>query len=169
MQLLNCSSWEVTWPGGTLIHHTGILRSLSAGKTPALSRTYTCLHDSGAASRHPVVPLDNHYEIHSELNFFFRSLHPGAENSFEMQSALPGSQKGTRGSTPCSKGRSARLGAAEQLHIHGRAHNQSKILQIWVIPRQASAKTTPLCSRQRAETHQERRAIAIGCHGSVHG
>lgn len=89
------SAAELLQLGGYLArrHHTdltGILWLLSAGRTPVLSRIYACVHDGGAGSRHLVVPLDNRYEIHLEINFFFRSLLPGADNSFKKQSALPG-------------------------------------------------------------------------------
>lgn len=55
-----------------------------------LGRINARRHNGGAGSGHPAVPLDNRYEIHLETNFFLRSLLPGADNSFEMQSALPG-------------------------------------------------------------------------------
>lgn len=68
----------------------GIPWLLSVGRTLALGRIYARMHDGGAGGRCPAVPLDNCYKIHLEMSFFFRSLLPSADNSFEMQPALPG-------------------------------------------------------------------------------
>lgn len=130
----------------------------------------TRVHDGGAGSRHPVVPRDNHYEIHLETNLFFRSPIPGADSSFEMQPALPGLSERSKGKhallrQEASKSRICPVAP----HPWLRARKQSQIFQIRLIPRQVSAKTAHLRSRQRAETQRERRAITVGCYGTVHG
>lgn len=91
------SSWNVTCPGGTTLiskGHRGHCRE-DSGSTHAL-------HDGRPGSKDLADPLDNHYRIHLEANFSFRSLFPTTDKSFKMQFALSGLQQGTRGTMFCS-------------------------------------------------------------------
>lgn len=123
---------------------TVILWLLSAVRTLALSRVYTNVHHGGARSRFLLIIIMKC--IWKQICFSEApSLVPTSLSRCNLHHQGP--QQGSRGSMLCSKEWPAKLGAAKQLHVHGRAHNQSQTLQIWVIPRQVSAKSTRLHSR----------------------
>lgn len=91
------SSWNISCPGGTTLISKG-----SCGHCREDSGSTHALHDGRPGRKHPAAPLGNHYGLHLERNFSFRSLFPGTDKSFEMQFALPELQQGTTGSMFCS-------------------------------------------------------------------
>lgn len=158
------SSWNVTCPGCATLISKG-----SCGHCMENFGSTHALHDGRPGSRHPEVPLDNHYRIHLETNFSFRTLFPGTDRSFKMPFALPGVQQ------RC-KGKHALLhaeGGQQDKELFSSFTSMSELItgnkssRLRWFPGRVSNKPTHPCSHQRADTHQDWRAI--GCHGSVHG
>lgn len=89
-QLLNSSSWEVARPGGTALTSQGSCgRCLRGGPRRSAGSMHVCAMVGLGTGNQWFLSITIMKCIWKR-SFFSRSLLPGADNSLEMQSALPG-------------------------------------------------------------------------------